>query len=161
MNNFLNKINYKKILKVLAVLFVLFWVGVFSLSYLYTKQEKEKQEKYLADLRRPYLEDKYGGATPEETFAMFLDALKKEDLDLASKYFIFEEQKERKEYFEKVKSVGRWQEMVNDLSRQLVYKDSLYEDNKQYEIKNTDGKIIFGLVDFVKYPSGVWKLTEL
>jgi len=33
-------------------------------------------------------EDTYGGKTPEETLNLFIEALKKEDLELASKYFV-------------------------------------------------------------------------
>jgi hypothetical protein len=51
--------------------------------------------------------DKYGGKTPEETYAMFVEALKKEDIDLAVKYFVKEEQSEYKKMFEDIKKNGK------------------------------------------------------
>jgi hypothetical protein len=47
------------------------------------KKAMEEQEKLL-DV---YRQDTVGGKTPEETLAGFVDALKKKDFDLASKYF--------------------------------------------------------------------------
>jgi hypothetical protein len=49
----------------------------------------EKQEQR-------YKEDKFGGKTPEETYEMFLDALRKKDIELASKYFVLDKQDEYK-----------------------------------------------------------------
>ena len=44
-------------------------------------------ERFQGSLEQPYKEDVYGGKTPEETLQMFIEALKKEDIELASKYF--------------------------------------------------------------------------
>ena len=43
-------------------------------------------------LEKLYRNDKYGGKTPEETFDMFIAALEKGDVELASKYFVLEKQ---------------------------------------------------------------------
>jgi len=40
-----------------------------------------------------YKGDAYGGKTPEETFDLYLAALKKGDLELASRYFVVERRK--------------------------------------------------------------------
>ncbi|MEK7143610.1 MAG: hypothetical protein AAB756_02155, partial [Patescibacteria group bacterium] len=45
-------------------------------------------ENYYKNLDEVYKKDTYGGATPEETLALFIDALKKGDTDLAAKYFV-------------------------------------------------------------------------
>jgi len=47
-------------------------------------------------LAEQYKKDTYGSTTPEGTLALFIDALKKGDADLASKYFIPEKQVEYK-----------------------------------------------------------------
>ena len=59
--------------------------------------------------------DKYGGKTPEETYAMFVEALKKEDIDLAVKYFVKGEQSEYKKMFEDIKKNGKWDMMMEDV----------------------------------------------
>jgi hypothetical protein len=77
-------------------------IGLFSgyvlgvMSYLkiigpYVSEMKYKA--FLADYLKPYQEDVVGGETPEETIDLFIEALKKEDYELASKYFVIEKQK--------------------------------------------------------------------
>ena len=51
-------------------------------------------ENYYKNLDELYKKDTYGGATPEETLALFINALKKGDTDLAAKYFVPEKQKQ-------------------------------------------------------------------
>ena len=81
-------------------------------------------------------EDNDGGQTPAETLDMFIDALEKADLELASKYFITEKQqswlKILREYAE------------NDLLDQLIK-----------EIESTREK-----VTFQKYSNGTWKIKD-
>ncbi len=89
----------KKFLKVLGIVVVVFLVWwVISASYYIWKARslRQKTEDFQAALSRPYREDTYGGKTPEETWAMFLEALKNKDAELASKYFVPEKQEEWK-----------------------------------------------------------------
>ncbi len=46
------------------------------------------------------LNDKIGGYTPEQTVDLFIAALKKRDYDLASKYFVIDEQEKWKKMFD-------------------------------------------------------------
>jgi len=57
---------------------------------------EEKALKELEALEKAYQEDTYGGATPEETLQLFIDALKAGDIDLASKYFLPEDREKMK-----------------------------------------------------------------
>ncbi len=68
------------------------------------RELRAKQEKYLAIQEKEMFEryamlkmDTYGGKTPNETLAMFVDALKKRDYKLAAKYYLPWEQKEAEE----------------------------------------------------------------
>ncbi|HRY62837.1 MAG TPA: hypothetical protein P5056_03660 [Candidatus Paceibacterota bacterium] len=83
--------------KILAILFALF-VGIAALGYYWpTIQEyryKMEAERFMNEInaekaRILALEkaDTFGGKTPEETFDMFLNALKAGDTELASKYY--------------------------------------------------------------------------
>src|SRR3989344_2028803 len=56
---------------------------------------RKAQNEYEA-LKKLYEEDTYGGKTPEETLALFIDALKKGNTDLAAKYVVMEEQEKWK-----------------------------------------------------------------
>src|SRR3989344_5678415 len=64
---------------------------------------------------KPYREDKYGGKTPEETYDMFLEALKKGDTTLASKYFEIEKQDDWKKTLEEYKK----QDLLANFVREL------------------------------------------
>ncbi|AKM84052.1 TPA: hypothetical protein DCZ46_01845 [Candidatus Campbellbacteria bacterium] len=54
--------------------------------------EEGDVEEYLAKKDQLYAQDIYGGATPEETLDLYIEALKVGDLELASKYFRLEDQ---------------------------------------------------------------------
>ena len=62
----------------------------------YMQREQDK----AAALEAAYKADTYGGATPEETLKLFIDALEKKDYELASKYFVAEEQGKQKNVLE-------------------------------------------------------------
>src|SRR3989338_6982314 len=56
------------------------------------KLEAWKYQRLVSKMQAPYKNDKYGGKTPEETFDLFLDALRREDVELASRYFVIPKQ---------------------------------------------------------------------
>lgn len=57
--------------------------------------------KHDAELEAAYKADTYGGATPEETLKLFIEALEKKDYELASKYFVVERQQSALVYLER------------------------------------------------------------
>jgi hypothetical protein len=71
------------------------------------EQIEKNQEAYFAmmaadNAKWDALEarDTYGGKTPEETWGMYIDALKKGDVELASKYYQVDQQNEVKDDLE-------------------------------------------------------------
>ena len=84
-------------------------LAVIGLAFLYAPPfwQRYKVDRAIFELERPYREDVYGGKTPEETFDMFLDAMRKDDLELVSKYFVVGKQGEYKEKFEKLREEGK------------------------------------------------------
>ena len=87
----------KKIILVIAII-------ILGLAVFYLGGETGYQVKYRLELWKNYRAaeqfnqsiinmfkgDTYGGQTPEETFNMFVEALKNEDVDLAVKYFVMD-----------------------------------------------------------------------
>lgn len=66
--------------------------ALFGVRYLRMRNDPEyrqmkEAEKIMSEWERQYREDTYGGATPEETLRLFIDALQKGDTELAAKYF--------------------------------------------------------------------------
>ena len=58
-----------------------------------------------------------GGVTPEETFAMFLEALKAGDTELASRYFVITRRQSWQESLRQIKAGGGLAAMHSELSK--------------------------------------------
>src|SRR3990167_4710898 len=121
----------------------------------------EWEEKYKQAMR----EDTYGGKTPEETLKMFIEALKKEDIELASKYFALDTN-ENSEYYltrkkweetlERAKKEGKLREIINTVLRAIPTENqellgntfwfSVYDDRGNVELlielsRNSQSKV--------------------
>ena len=68
------------------------WFVLNGMPYINNLRANWEAQRLQAQWEKPYREDTYGGKTPEETYDMFLDALRKGDTTLASKYFVVDEQ---------------------------------------------------------------------
>ncbi len=127
-----------------------------------TKKIQEQAEEYATDI--------YGGETPEETYGMFLQALKTEDISLASKYFILDKQEEYKQFFTDIKNNNKWDEMIKDLFISDNQKGIMRENNTYViRIYNTEDYLIAQAV--LKIPinitgvdkeslPNIWKIIE-
>ncbi|MEX2053272.1 MAG: hypothetical protein WD898_03545 [Candidatus Paceibacterota bacterium] len=72
---------------------------------------------------KPFRDDKFGGKTPEETFDLFIFALEKGDIELASKYFVLNKQ----ESWEKTLSEYEGEGYLADFSEELRSKRSKWQ----------------------------------
>lgn len=95
----------------------------------------ERETKRLEDL---YKNDKYGAETPEETFDLFIEALKNKDIELASKYFV-------------IKKQDNWLRTLQEYKNNSLLADFIVE------LRNINRSN----VSFEKYPSGIWKIEVL
>jgi len=84
-------------------------------SYLNNIRSDWEAKRLQAQWEKPYREDTYGGKTPEETYDMFLDALRKGDTTLASKYFVVDEQEKWKKTLDQYKTQKLLANFVNEL----------------------------------------------
>jgi len=75
----------------------------------------KEAERITKEIERPYREDRFGGETPGETFDMFLDALKKGDIELASKYFTLKKQDDWEESLRKIKENNQLEDFIREL----------------------------------------------
>lgn len=105
------KIMAKVVFLVLGGLLLGYLIGIemgfrFIVPYVYDL----KNEQVFKEAAKPYMEDVIGGDTPEETIDLFVEALKKEDYDLAVKYFEIQEQPRWRESFKNPnkKNLDEW-----------------------------------------------------
>jgi len=117
-------------------------------------------ENYYKNLDELYKKDTYGGATPEETLALFIEALKKGDTELAAKYFVLEKQKEEAGELLVGKNNGVLNLLIGDLEKEKI--GSNFSEGKYRFVthdNNNNAEFQFDLVfnPFTK----VWKIESL
>lgn len=85
---------FSKFIKIVIIITVSFIIAVlgyvagsYAKHYLDIRKADKAVDNFQNALEQPYKDDIYGGKTPEETWGMFLDALKRGDIELASKYY--------------------------------------------------------------------------
>lgn len=132
-----------------------------------------------------YRQDKYGGQTPEETIDLFLDALKKGDLDLASKYFILDKQDEWRETLGEIQQEGNLETMIERIETakgkwteehrsetRVVFTYSIEhkEERVEYfpdgkggyqEVRLPAGQYAHDIILYKNQLSGVWKISMI
>ena len=81
--------------------------------------------------------DTYGGATPEETYKLFVETLKSGDIESASKYFYWEHQVPEQKKLQKMKDEGNLEEYINGLPDWGQMKEEEYwaQDEKRFSYK--------------------------
>ena len=179
--------KWKGVIVLLIMVALVIW-GLLNLPQIMNavqgKYTAWKTQRQIAALGRPYKTDKIGGQTPEETFDMFIDALKKEDIELASKYFVIKKQDDWEKTLEEYKKNDLLANFVVELQKnkstwQLLEKDEYgasfkysfiiekafteslpIANGKTQEVTYPAGKYD-NEVKFEKYPMGVWKISVL
>lgn len=108
------------------------------------------------------LEDVKTTQTPEETYAKFIAALKKGDVEEASKQFVIKKQNEWLESLRKIKEKELLAEFIKDYDKKME-KIYLGDSLGQYRIgiKALSGQMTERPIGFVKSLDGVWKIESL
>lgn len=103
--------------------------------------------------------DTYGGETPEETWALFLDALKKQDFELASKYFVTDKQADYLDMFKTAKERGYYNELMADMTASGLHFGTRYDDRVEFSVSGADKKATaYGLF---KKINNKWKIDSI
>ena len=156
--------NRKKTIFIISGIIILFGLGVLAWptirgEYEATKfvLEVERSQKLLEEAKKKEYEammkDAYGGKTPQETLRLYIQAIEKEDYELASRYFVREKQDENLKSFK-----GATQENAEKYIVILKnLKDYSEQDDKRTHImvSELNGPDFFAR--FVQYPNGIWK----
>jgi len=117
---------FKKIGKFagIFILAVLVWylgaeVGFQVRYHLHLWENDRAMEKFNKAIEEMFSEDIDGGETPEQTFNLFVDALKNNDVDLAVKYFVLDVERRQKYYdeFNALKQEGKLEAYVEGLPK--------------------------------------------
>src|SRR3989344_5273778 len=93
------------------------WFVLNGMPYINNLRANWEAQRLQAQWEKPYREDKYGGKTPEETYDMFLNALRKEDTTLASKYFVVYKQDNWLKTFQEFQSQNLLENLISELEQ--------------------------------------------
>jgi hypothetical protein len=160
----------KRIAKAIVLMFVGLlivnvglWCGFHMFDYYKTRPLRELA-KNLEQLQKErdllYKNDLYGGKTPEETFDMYIAALKKGDLELASKYFVIDRQKEELSALKNManRQLREYIDKINGMNTEWKLDEQLSSDeNRVYWAAQRKISIQFNY----NKSSGVWKIKLL
>ncbi len=152
----------KETLKSTGLVIVIVVLGIVVLGivgYFRTQDAGYRAMHEQAELERKYLEDAYGGATPEETLRLFVEALKAGDTELAAKYFILDEQERWRADLAKIKDRGLLDEMVADLEREK-YKNQISDGQVAFDIANDQKEAMLSIL-LGRGPNGKWKIVDM
>lgn len=172
--------SYIKFLVVLIVLIVLALTSYWAWEKFTTGQsglEREiggwtnyrKATSALDKLERALKNDTYGGKTPEETLRLFIDALKKGDLELASKYFALETNMNDPNYLTRktweddlaqAEKEGRIEEIASRLGDAKPAGSSM-PGYFGFEVRDKAGNLVGDIGMRLNDKSGVWKIESL
>ncbi len=172
------KLNKKRLLKFVLVFFgimilvgggYLTWNNYLSPSAQYARQANANYQKYLDQQSRyeaAMTADTYGGKTPEETITMFKDALIKKDVELASDYFLLDEDGEKnpliKQNLQKLFDDNQIQKVL-DLINNL--KPSAFDTGdsglKEFVVLTQQGFVNYSVTLKLNKYSNVWKIESL
>ncbi len=169
-----SKKNYRKFLGIfLGVMLVIgggywLWDGYLS-SGAKARRFAEMQAAQIEKAERAYIAamtaDTYGGKTPKETLDLFVAALKKGDIDLASKYFLLDENLSREKLSAgliAINSQGNLSELISDLIKLQPYlKDIIDESDYRFATHNAAGKLTLYMNMQLNQYSKVWKIESL
>lgn len=134
------------------------WSNFFKYDILKVYQNAEKN--YVEAMQA----DTYGGKTPQETLDLFVAALKSGDVELASKYFLINENASREEwvkYLSSVKERGLLAKMANDIERDAKPLTNSDENKFAFGLFNKDGIIAIEIVMRLNTYTEVWKIEGL
>jgi hypothetical protein len=183
----IGKVNWRQFGKHWIVVFILAVLAAFIIwgmlqagPWIRKFQDWRAARALQNQLEKLYRNDKYGGKTPEETFDMFIAALEKGDVELASKYFVLEKQESWLKTLREYKKEGLISNFVVELKETKIgwerketsdpnivefYSSVKIGQGSTVNLGNQKIKIPPGTYTnttrFQKYPNGIWKINLL
>ncbi|KKU88632.1 MAG: hypothetical protein A3H71_00115 [Candidatus Sungbacteria bacterium RIFCSPLOWO2_02_FULL_48_13b] len=153
------KLIIKYVLVFIAI--ILLAIGVFYAVryFLWRASDDYLALEYTKHLEDQYKNDIYGGFTPEETLQLFIDALKKGDVDLAAKYFVIEKQDERQQALTNWSHLNKLPAIIATLEKAGGGKE-IFPGNYELSVANENNETEF-IIDLRKNElTEKWKLED-
>lgn len=135
------------------------WGRFFRYDVMKVYQAAEK--KYVEAMKA----DTYGGKTPKETLDLFVAALRANDIDLASKYFLLDDNASRQgwvDWLNSLSSKDLIRAMASDISKAFPDKQNLIDQNDyKFIVLDENGKLGSRIDMRLNAHTKVWKIESL
>ncbi len=105
-------------------------------------------------------QDHYGGKTPEETLAMFVEALKKKDAKLAARYYLPWEWEKREEEMIEWINTSAYNRFLETYDKQIIFKRQFVDDYALYIKSDKNEKYLYRIWFVLNKATGIWKIKE-
>ncbi len=157
-----------------ATIFILFGLGggfglvkerIDLVVNMYRFQKAAKEfSKGLEQYYQTFREDTYSGKTPQETLNLFIDALEKGDLDLATKYFAMDDNLSREKWenaLRETEKAGKLPFIIEILKQMTPVEPAITSTYEFVVIEKESGLVEYSVeMEFNEY-SGVWKIRAM
>jgi hypothetical protein len=153
---------------------IFIWENYFSADAKRSRQLREnynKAEAAMSAFEKAMREDTYGGKTPQETLDMFIDALKKGDVELASKYFMLDTNTQSPDYLTRrkweeglveFKNKGELENIIKiALSTKPDLEAAISTDYFVFSARDEKGILITDIDLRLDKYSGIWKIVSM
>ncbi|MFB6212202.1 MAG: hypothetical protein ABEI53_00060 [Candidatus Magasanikbacteria bacterium] len=149
------------------VLLVLVWGRAVYTQWL----EREKFEKRVKKSKRAWqkvidaryekaMNDKMGGRTPKKTLGMYIEAVENKNFKKASRYMVIGKKKKELNELRKVKSNSLEIYLKRIKNASISFGGALKRNSFTVRIPSpVDEAYVF--LSFVKYPNGIWKISDI
>jgi len=130
----------------------------------FAEEQMRVIEKAEKDYVKAMTADTYGGKTPQETLDLFVAALRAEDVELASKYFMLDENLSREKwinYLQDIKNRNLLAKMAQDIKQEAKPLGSSYKGDFGFGLFNNDGTIGVQIDMQLNRYSQLWKIESL
>ncbi len=162
------------IIVVLAVVFLfacaVVWEAFFSpraVGERETRKNYEQAVKGMKEFEDKMTADTYGGKTPQETLDMFIEALEKDDIDLAVKYIYWDggrasidNREAMREGIINAKKENKLLEIISMLKKAEPAGSSL-GGYYGFELRDRDSNLVSDIGFIQNKFSGVWKIESM
>lgn len=145
---------------------IIIWLVVLAavaIGFYYYRMRGDTSDPIIA-YKVAMQKDAAGGATPAETLALFVAALRANDAKGAAQYFMLDDNLSRAKWetqLADLKAQGMLGKMADDIEKNAQATKPSYNSDAGYELLNDDGTVGAVLdMEFNKF-SGVWKLQSL
>lgn len=133
--------------------------------FYFFKNNTDKDDIKGSQFAQAMKNDTFGGKIPEETLDLFIEALKNDDIELASQYFILNQDMTRGTWLGAlniIKENKLLDEMVADLENKTGPVSDNIENSDVFRFTISDDKTMITTITLrLNKFSGVWKIESL